>query len=56
VITEKQEAIQKVDSEVIQLKNKLELSCSSKVVGGLNALERVQELELQVNRLNSIYA
>lgn len=53
MINEKQEAIQQADSEIIELKNKLELCCSSKVAGGLNALDRLQELEKQVSGFGS---
>ncbi|XP_021943405.1 coiled-coil domain-containing protein 13 isoform X1 [Folsomia candida] len=56
VINEKQEAIQKADSEIIELQNKLELCCSSKVAGGMNAIERLQELELQLRQYSHLLA
>jgi hypothetical protein len=47
-IDEKQDVIQKLDGEIIELRSKLELCCSKNGLGGLDTIERIQFLEAQV--------
>lgn len=48
VIQEKQDAIQKLDSAIIELRNKLEISCSGVFGGGVATIDRMREMESQV--------
>jgi len=50
VIQEKQDTIQKQDAEIISIRNKLELSCSGKFAGGVDSVERVRQMETQLEK------
>lgn len=55
VLQEKQDAIQRQDADIIELRNKLEISCSG-TGSNVDTLTRIREVESQVARTRlSIY-
>lgn len=54
VIQEKQETVQKQDSQIIELRNKLEISCSGTMGKNVNIVERIGQLESQLENSGRI--
>ncbi|CAL8131478.1 unnamed protein product [Orchesella dallaii] len=48
VLQEKQDVIQRLDGEVIELRNKLDISCSGKFGGNMDTVDRIRETESQL--------